>query len=152
MNLNTSSYGSSFYGNRRWSEGEADALRRAPARTRPQARGRDYSAAQRSESLRETQTRRVLPPRNIKMEETRPDLLSRALSWLRGNPPAPKRLRLAETVSLGEKRFVAIIHAEGHKFLVGGGASGVVLLTDLDEEARPLENVQAFTDLIEAAG
>ncbi|MGA2570207.1 MAG: flagellar biosynthetic protein FliO [Terracidiphilus sp.] len=77
--------------------------------------------------------------------------MTRALSWLRGEVPAPKRLRLAEAVSLGEKRFVAIIHAEGHKYLVGGGSSGVVLLTELNEPAKP-RNLESFAELIEAAG
>ncbi|MGO8758244.1 MAG: flagellar biosynthetic protein FliO [Terracidiphilus sp.] len=129
-----------------------NAFRYAPAQARAQARGRDYSAEQRLGALSGAQTRRVPPPKNIKLDEVRPDLLSRALSWLRGDPPAPKRLRLAETVSLGEKRFVAIIHAEGHKFLVGGGASGVVLLTDLDEGTKPLDNLGSFAELVEAAG
>jgi len=34
-------------------------------------------------------------------------------------------------VSLGEKRFVAVVCLEGREFLVGGGASGVSLLTQL---------------------
>jgi hypothetical protein len=40
-------------------------------------------------------------------------------------------LRVVETVPLGEKRFVAIVEAEGERFLIGGGASGVSLLTSL---------------------
>jgi flagellar biogenesis protein FliO len=43
-----------------------------------------------------------------------------------------KQLRVSETVSLGEKRFVAILHVENRKFLIGGGASSVTLLTQLD--------------------
>lgn len=45
---------------------------------------------------------------------------------------ATKQLRVAETVSLGEKRFVAVVHVAGQKFLIGGGAQGVSLLTQLD--------------------
>jgi len=37
-------------------------------------------------------------------------------------------LRVAETVSLGEKRFVALIRVEESEFLIGGGASSVSLL------------------------
>ena len=40
-------------------------------------------------------------------------------------------LRVAETVSLGEKRFVALVRVENCEFLIGGGASGVSLLTQL---------------------
>ena len=35
---------------------------------------------------------------------------------------AARQLRLCESVSLGEKRVVAVIQYEGQKFLVGGGA------------------------------
>lgn len=64
-------------------------------------------------------------------------LLSRLFSWFRQRVGAPssKELRLAETVQLGEKRFVAIIHVEGRKFLIGGGTDGVNLLKQLDETA-----------------
>lgn len=62
-------------------------------------------------------------------------LLGRALAWFRTGVTKQSHLRLAETVSLGEKRFVAIIHVEGRKFLIGGGTAGVSLLTQLDETA-----------------
>lgn len=64
-------------------------------------------------------------------------LLGRIFSWFRSHVSATsaKELRLAETVQLGEKRFVAIIHVEGRKFLIGGGTAGVNLLTQLDEPA-----------------
>ncbi|MGC9199469.1 MAG: flagellar biosynthetic protein FliO [Acidobacteriaceae bacterium] len=42
-----------------------------------------------------------------------------------------RRLRLAETISLGEKRFVAIVAVEGKEFLIGGGAAGMSLLAEL---------------------
>jgi flagellar biogenesis protein FliO len=43
-----------------------------------------------------------------------------------------KRLQVAATVSLGEKRFVAVIQVDGREFLVGGGATNVALLAQLD--------------------
>jgi flagellar biogenesis protein FliO len=46
---------------------------------------------------------------------------------------APRNLRLCESVSLGEKRLVAIIQYERHKFLVGGGAHSVHLLARLGD-------------------
>ncbi|HEY0785273.1 MAG TPA: flagellar biosynthetic protein FliO [Acidobacteriaceae bacterium] len=47
-------------------------------------------------------------------------------------------LQLIETVSLGEKRFVAVVQVERARFLVGGGASGVALLARLDgQQAAP---------------
>ncbi len=64
-------------------------------------------------------------------------ILGRIFSWCRDRvgAAATNQLRLTETVSLGEKRFVAIIHVEGRKFLIGGGTGGVNLLTQLDEPA-----------------
>jgi Flagellar biosynthesis protein, FliO len=64
-------------------------------------------------------------------------ILSRMFSWFRDRVgvASSKELRLTETVQLGEKRFVAIIHVEGRKFLIGGGTGGVNLLTQLDEPA-----------------
>lgn len=63
-----------------------------------------------------------------------PGLLLRAWSWLnrKHGLGATRQLRVAETVSLGDKRFVAVVHVDGRKFLIGGGASGVSLLTQLD--------------------
>ena len=43
----------------------------------------------------------------------------------------PRHLRLRETVSLGDKRFVAVLEYEDRKLLIGGSATSVVLLTDL---------------------
>jgi hypothetical protein len=61
--------------------------------------------------------------------------LSRAWSWLQTKYPRPvaKRLRLSETLPLGEKRFVALVSVEGREFLIGGGASGVSMLAQLDK-------------------
>jgi hypothetical protein len=59
--------------------------------------------------------------------------LARAWAWLHTKyvQTATKRLRVAETVSLGEKRFVSIVSIEGREFLIGGGTSGVTLLAQL---------------------
>jgi len=46
----------------------------------------------------------------------------------------PRRLRLCESVSLGEKRVVAVIQYETQKFLVGAGAHSVSLLARLGED------------------
>lgn len=62
-----------------------------------------------------------------------PSPLLRAWSWLQVKvaQTTTKRLRVAETVSLGEKRFVSIVSVEGREFLIGGGTSGVTLLAQL---------------------
>ena len=46
-----------------------------------------------------------------------------------------RRLQVQETVQLGEKRFVAILRVDGEQFLIGGGATGVSLLTQLKPES-----------------
>jgi flagellar biogenesis protein FliO len=43
----------------------------------------------------------------------------------------PQRLRLGETLSLGERRFVAVVEFERQKFLIGGNGNAVSLLANL---------------------
>ncbi len=70
--------------------------------------------------------------------------LAGAWAWLKRNYPAPstKRLRVAETVSLGEKRFVALLAVDGREYLIGGGTSGVSLLTPIRKPRRPKKSVK----------
>jgi len=58
----------------------------------------------------------------------------------------PRRLRVAETVSLGEKRFVSILQVDGEQFLVGGSSSNIVLLAKL--EGKPEVVGQDFENII----
>jgi Flagellar biosynthesis protein, FliO len=100
-------------------------------------------------------TTRLVPPperEEITLDTPRQGLLGGLFSWLRGRAPARRQLRLVETVPLGEKRFVAIIHAQGRKYLVGGGASGVALLTSLDEPASQRESIAPLAAPVEVAG
>jgi hypothetical protein len=43
-------------------------------------------------------------------------------------------LRVAETVSLGEKRFVAVVQVDGRHFLLAGGPTNIALLAQLDTQ------------------
>jgi hypothetical protein len=52
---------------------------------------------------------------------------------LRLNRRAPRRLRLCESLALGERRFVAVVEFETARFLVGGTPSSVVLLSRLSD-------------------
>lgn len=56
-----------------------------------------------------------------------------------------RQLRISETISLGEKRFLAVIEVDGERLLIGGSATSVSLLTRLAvREAREdLEDVSA---------
>ena len=47
-------------------------------------------------------------------------------------PRHPRRLRVRETLSLGEKRFVAVIEYEGQELLVGGSSNSFALLARLE--------------------
>ncbi|MGA2849173.1 MAG: flagellar biosynthetic protein FliO [Terracidiphilus sp.] len=64
--------------------------------------------------------------------------LTRAMSWLKKQYPAiqEKRMRLAENIQLGDKRFVALVTVDGREFLIGGGASGVSLLSQWDADTH----------------
>ncbi|MGA2987068.1 MAG: flagellar biosynthetic protein FliO [Terriglobia bacterium] len=44
-----------------------------------------------------------------------------------------RRLRVCETLSLGERRFLAVIEFDRQEFLVGGSGSSLVLLARLHE-------------------
>lgn len=64
-------------------------------------------------------------------------VIGRLNSWwagLRGiSRRAPRRLRLAESLALGERRFVAVVEFEQSRFLLGGTANSLVLLARLNE-------------------
>lgn len=72
-------------------------------------------------------------PSEVKERDAGPGIVARAWAWVQTKyaQTATKRLRVAETVSLGDKRFVSIVNVEGREFLIGGGASGVTLLAQL---------------------
>ena len=133
---------------------------------RPVGVGNDYRPMMTFAPLPLPATRQVPPPEPEEIhpvpppepEEIRPlirrqGLLGRLFALLFcGGAPAAKKLCLAETVALGEKRFVAIIHAEGHKYLIGGSSTGVALLTQLDDSATLAKNLHSLQGAVEAAG
>lgn len=58
-----------------------------------------------------------------------------------------RRLRLAETLSLGDKRFVSLVEVDGQTFLIGASSSGVSLLAECQgKRADP-----AFSSVMEQA-
>lgn len=57
-------------------------------------------------------------------------------TWLRTQGAARatqsrRRMRVTETVSLGDKRFVAILQVDGERILIGGSPGSVSLLKEL---------------------
>jgi len=80
-----------------------------------------------------------------KQRIAKPSTLTRAMSWLKKQYPAiqEKRLRVAENIPLGEKRFVALISVDGREFLIGGGASSISLLSQWESGNHiPVEDEQ----------
>jgi flagellar biogenesis protein FliO len=77
----------------------------------------------------------------------------RAWSWLHAkySTNASKRLVLSETVSLGEKRFVALVSVEGREFLIGGSGSNVSLLAKLRTTPESANDRQQNADVEEIA-
>ena len=57
--------------------------------------------------------------------------------WDRAQSAIPKRssrrLRLSETLSLGDRRFVALIQVDRQEFLMAGSGSSLVLLARLQD-------------------
>lgn len=82
-------------------------------------------------------------PRNFMMTEAL--RISRAKFWvrvlelwervLRLSRRSPRRLRLCESLPLGDRRFVAVVEFEQARFLVGGTPSALVLLSRLTDGA-----------------
>ena len=63
-----------------------------------------------------------------------------ACKWLQtqgAKKLSSRRLRVSETVSLGEKRFVSILQVDGTQFLIGTAAGQVSVLAVLEEPQRP---------------
>ncbi len=65
--------------------------------------------------------------------------------------PKSRRLRVNETVSLGDKRFVSIVAVDGVDYLIGGGAASVALLTRLGPTGAPRTFEDAVADAREEA-
>ena len=65
-------------------------------------------------------------------------LLTRMVRWCAARQRArvaSRLLHVEETVSLGQKRFAAVIRVQDARYLVGGGANEVVLLAALGQTA-----------------
>lgn len=73
--------------------------------------------------------------------------LMHAVQRARAKQAKPK-LSLCNSLSLGEKRFVAVIEFERDRFLIGGASNAVCLLANLGERPEP---VSPFADTLHAA-
>ena len=62
-------------------------------------------------------------------------ILGHILAMATGHRPE-RRLHLCETLSLGEKRFIAVVEYGRQKFLLAGTPQNISLLKSLDESVR----------------
>ncbi|HEV2469744.1 MAG TPA: flagellar biosynthetic protein FliO [Candidatus Sulfotelmatobacter sp.] len=53
-------------------------------------------------------------------------------------PKRTRRLRLCETLPLGDRRFVAVIEFEEMRYLIGGTSSSLSLLAQLETKAQAI--------------
>jgi hypothetical protein len=111
-----------------------------------------YLGEQGLEAMKNQKPKTIPPAKERRPSAAPGGLLSRALGWLNGRYTSPRRLRVVETIALGDKRMVAVIQADGRRFLVGGGPSGVSLLTPLDQPQLPLDDLESTPGLTELAG
>jgi hypothetical protein len=78
------------------------------------------------------------------------DILSRvstALQKLWKTQRTQKHLRVCESVSLGDKRFVAVIQVDQERFLVGGAANSIAMLTRLAEPSSFSSTMKELTEV-----
>ena len=87
----------------------------------------------------ETMTREILRDSVVKFRVWTVALWKRLL---RLSSPTPKRLRLFESLPLGERRFVAVVEFDTARFLVGGTSSSLVLLSRLGDAEESAEAKQ----------
>jgi hypothetical protein len=153
MNLKISVDKPSHYRTPRRVARESKAIEYAPAASPHSASLAGYAGVRKIEALKRQQVHRVpkpkLPPPPPPPAEPQPGFLSRAFSFLRAGAAPTKQLRVVETISLGEKRFAAILYADGRRFLVGGGTAGVSLLAPLEGTPESLEDIESLQELSE---
>jgi len=71
----------------------------------------------------------------VKALQNSSGLITRLINWIQTHQLGRtnvRRLRVAETVSFGDKRFVAVLQIDGYQYLVGGGATNIALLAKLN--------------------
>jgi hypothetical protein len=74
-----------------------------------------------------------------------------AWKWIerkRVQQTAARRLRVTDTISLGDKRFVSIVQVDGAQFLIGGATGSISLLAILDNKQQAtgeMHQVQGFS-------
>ena len=63
-----------------------------------------------------------------------------------------RKLRVCESAQLGEKRFVALIQADGQRFLIGGTSNSISLLATLPSTRKSFRSMLPKDLPVEALG
>jgi len=64
--------------------------------------------------------------------------------WLFHARPRARRLKLVETLALGDRRFIAILSVNGRELLVGATPQSVALLGELPSAANEFDTCVSF--------
>ncbi len=94
------------------------------------------NSASQIESLQPIAGESLSLPRVGHWSQTLPGRIWSALQWIMQHARAQharKNLRVCENVSLGDKRFIAVVQVDEERFLIGGSSSAVSLLARLPE-------------------
>jgi flagellar biogenesis protein FliO len=79
-----------------------------------------------------------------KLIETGLERLRSSWKWLQQRSKQQnrtKKLRVCETAQLGEKRFVALIQADGERFLIGATGTSISLLATLPSRGKKFRSL-----------
>lgn len=73
-------------------------------------------------------------------------LLYGSLAWLkqRAKSQPAKQLRVSETVSLGDRKFLALVQVDQERFLIGGSANSVGMLARLKDYGTFAEQMKPY--------
>lgn len=72
-----------------------------------------------------------------------------AVTWMWGflqratTAKPPRKLRVCENVSLGDRRFLALVQVENQRFLIGGAANSISMLACLEKPTSLSEAPEA---------
>jgi hypothetical protein len=109
-------------------QSEPEALRLEPSAEAPAAGMSQAELESPTDTVRMRQSKRLLWASMV-------HCLAESWKWMRRQVRSRrvrKRLRVCETLSLGDKRFIAVIQVDGEQFLVGGASSSMATLARLE--------------------
>jgi Flagellar biosynthesis protein, FliO len=124
-------------------KGDEPELRAVRLRRRPAKKNAAIAAETRISAARNETALKTVAPKPAEMSAFRLAYRAavvsaqRMLGWLQARREwqrKSRRLSLCETISLGEKRFVAIVQVDDQHFLLGGASTSVSMLAQLSPQ------------------